>query len=410
MAEMKGTMKLIVMCAFVTWAARGVEGLDPQPQGNVWKSGNTSRPWQNPGWASSTQTYNPVTQPPSKDQNSEWPSLSGGRQEVQQNRQPSSGVSYSRTVSPTNQRTGSTGGLRPSSQRPYNQNGQQRSTYKPPSPVSASHNRTRTTDQELTTLSEKLFDEDVNNVGQNIRLNYQSRTQSNSLKDAAPEPLLTVDPVALDSPTIKALRQLYDNYIADSSFVESITSTERQEESDFLDKILDTRVMADTMEFLADKGYVQRNKKAFKELLNSIWFTMYSRGGGIIGSSAFEHVFLGELKKDEVSGLHNWVYFANEEENHRADYMGYLKKLDLGKKSNLLKVHFRWSNIIKNSGSMFVGTSPEMEIALYTICFLTRPDDRCPLSLGGKTFGIQTYTYRLNRNRGVVIGSAYPVF
>lgn len=78
---------------------------------------------------------------------------------------------------------------------------------------------------------------------------------------------------------------------------------------------------------------MKNDTKAKKDLLNSIWFTQYTRGGGIIGSSAFEHVFLGELKKDEVSGLHNWIYFANEEENHRVDYMGYLKKLDLGKVS-----------------------------------------------------------------------------
>lgn len=83
-------------------------------------------------------------------------------------------------------------------------------------------------------------------------------------------------------------------------------------------------------------GFVQRNRKAYKDLLSLLWFTMYSRGGGIIGSSAFEHVFMGELKRDEVGGLHNWIFFANEEENRRVDYMGYLKKLDLGKVRNCL--------------------------------------------------------------------------
>lgn len=91
--------------------------------------------------------------------------------------------------------------------------------------------------------------------------------------------------------------------------------------------------------------------------------------------------------------------------------MAYLKIKCLSlQKSNLLKVHFRWSNVIKHSGSMFVGTSPELEMALYTVCFFTRPDDRCPLSLGGKTFGIQTRRYYLRGNKGTVIGTAYPVF
>lgn len=37
-------------------------------------------------------------------------------------------------------------------------------------------------------LSEKLFEDDTSNAGKNIRINYQSRTQSNSLTDEASEP------------------------------------------------------------------------------------------------------------------------------------------------------------------------------------------------------------------------------
>lgn len=405
-------MKDLCVLIAVTYLARSVCGLDPQPTANVWQTANNTRPWHNPAWATpGSQPASNTGTPQIPQGNSDWPSLPGAKQPSQQ---PSPTVSYSSIVSPTNQRT-QNGATSPSPQR-FNPNGQQtpqRNTYKQPRPTSQAsfpQNRTKTTDQELSELSEKLFNDDVSNTGRNIKISIQSRTQSNSLVDEAPQSLLSVDNEALQKPTIKALRQLYDNYIADPSFVESVTAIERQEESEFLDKVLDTTVMKEAMEFLAGKGFVQKNKKAYKDLLSLLWFTMYSRGGGIIGSSAFEHVFMGELKRDEVGGLHNWIFFANEEENHRVDYMGYLKKLDLGKKSNLLKVHFRWSNVIKPSGSMFVGTSPELEMALYTVCFFTRPDDRCPLSLGGKTFGIQTRRYHLRGNRGSVIGTAYPVF
>lgn len=57
---------------------------------------------------------------------------------------------------------------------------------------------------------------------------------------------------------------------------------------------------------------------------------MYSRGGGRIGSSGFEHVFLTELKNNQVSGLHNWLYFNEEEKKHNANYLGYMRKVDLG--------------------------------------------------------------------------------
>lgn len=77
-------------------------------------------------------------------------------------------------------------------------------------------------------------------------------------------------------------------------------------------------------------GLVSRDHKAQKDLLKQIWFTMYSRGGGKIGSSAFEHVFLGELKRGEVTGMHNWVFFGTEEAKKEANYLGYIRKLELG--------------------------------------------------------------------------------
>lgn len=57
---------------------------------------------------------------------------------------------------------------------------------------------------------------------------------------------------------------------------------------------------------------------------------MYSRGGGRISSSGFEHVFLTEIKNREVSGLHNWLYFNDQESKNQANYLGYMKSLDLG--------------------------------------------------------------------------------
>lgn len=75
---------------------------------------------------------------------------------------------------------------------------------------------------------------------------------------------------------------------------------------------------------------MSRDPEAQKEVLKQVWFTMYSRGGDKIGSSAFEHVFLGELKRREISGLHNWIFFGTQEAQKQADYLGYIRKLELG--------------------------------------------------------------------------------
>lgn len=73
-------------------------------------------------------------------------------------------------------------------------------------------------------------------------------------------------------------------------------------------------------------------------LLRDVFFTIYSRGGGRMSSCGFEHVFMSELKNNEVSGLHSWIYF-NEQENgnpRNLDYKGYLKTLNLG---NVCSLH-----------------------------------------------------------------------
>lgn len=55
---------------------------------------------------------------------------------------------------------------------------------------------------------------------------------------------------------------------------------------------------------------------------------------------------------------------------------------------------------------MFIGTSPEFEMALYSTCFILRADKVCPLKLAGKRFVIRTYTLAYNGKK--LIGSAFP--
>ena len=55
---------------------------------------------------------------------------------------------------------------------------------------------------------------------------------------------------------------------------------------------------------------MSENYGEFKALLKSLWFDLYGRGGTSSCSSAFEHVFVGEIKsrgEESVSGFHNWL-------------------------------------------------------------------------------------------------------
>ena len=87
--------------------------------------------------------------------------------------------------------------------------------------------------------------------------------------------------------------------------------------------------------FASPTGIVTADPRTHFNMLRTIWFENYSRGMGKIGSSAFEHVFLGEIKNHtQVSGLHNWVYYYMKEgqfgHSHPINYMGYMNSVVLG--------------------------------------------------------------------------------
>ena len=56
---------------------------------------------------------------------------------------------------------------------------------------------------------------------------------------------------------------------------------------------------------------------------------MYSRAKNAVGSSAFEHVLVGE-KKHGISGLHSWVRYATQEQLGDMNYLGYINHIQLG--------------------------------------------------------------------------------
>ncbi|XP_022204350.2 poly(U)-specific endoribonuclease homolog [Nilaparvata lugens] len=260
------------------------------------------------------------------------------------------------------------------------------------------------TNQDIQTFTEKILNEDNSGLSDLVRYNRQGKAQST--RDSASQPLLNVDGRALENPTVKALMALFDNYDPDVTHPEVVTHIEKLEESAFINAVMKTKVMQSTYEFLTEKGLFRGDQESFKHWLAQIWFSLYSRGFRERGSSAFEHVFLGEIKNHQVSGLHNWIYFNNQEKSGTLNYMGWKHYLDFGKGS-LVKVHFTWNDVDKPVSSLFVGTSPELELALYSVCYLARPGNACQISLNRKPLVIISHTFQ-GPNSQKLIGSIYP--
>jgi poly(U)-specific endoribonuclease len=112
------------------------------------------------------------------------------------------------------------------------------------------------------------------------------------------------------------------------------------------------------------------DKATMKRYLKQIWFGHYSRARGQSDTSGFEHIFIGEAKNGEISGLHNWLRFYRLERSssENFDYKGFLVK----RGSTLAAIRFSWRNQPKRSGTLLIGTSPEFDMAIYTLCFLSR--------------------------------------
>jgi len=255
----------------------------------------------------------------------------------------------------------------------------------------------RTTDTDLARLSEELLNLDRDGV--QVRLNLGCTTRVGNPRDCSTAPLIQrLDPAILRKDIYRKLIALYENYNAEVTLAESVTRQERQEEEAFLREVVRSPVMQEALRFLAAKRLFNGPESEFIQLLKTLWFEVYSRGGRILGSSGFEHVFLGEQKLGKVQGFHNWFYFYYLENKGQVNYLGHWQAVPLGERTGL-SFTFKWGPMQKAFASMMIGTSPSLEMALYTVCILARENQPCHLKLGTQAVTVTNHLF--TRPRGI---------
>ncbi|XP_074643059.1 uridylate-specific endoribonuclease C-like [Tubulanus polymorphus] len=260
---------------------------------------------------------------------------------------------------------------------------------------------------DLSTLATDLWYSDTNAATYNVdyKLDLQAKASGSKTSTSKYGKLIPfIKDSILRKPTYAAFVRLLDNYVDQTGIEEDVTREEIQEMNTFLDEILKTNVLQKTYEFLRRKNYVKGTYASdFRKLLQRIWFTLYSREKGLYDTSGFEHVFVGELKKGAITGLHNWIQYYRLEKRGALKYKGYL----VSRYPNLMKVQFTINNRWKEASGMFYGTSPEFELAMYTVCFLTRPNAKCEFSIDGGFVRILTYKVHY-ASASQSIASAFP--
>ena len=267
------------------------------------------------------------------------------------------------------------------------------------------------------------LDEDLRLVPmRDYRIDLQRTTGGG--RDAAPGPLFTwvSEDKLTNVPVYSTFIPLLDNYEFEPGKAERNSANERHEISAFLDACLDTACINYVYKWLSAKGIFSGNyRSAFKQKLEKLWFDGYarqSRSRRSDDSSAFEHVFVGEHKRDRstgrvsVIGMHNWLAFLTFERQGSFNYYGF--KRPRGRRGRnarsfeseqVLTLVFEWHGEKKPVSTCFMGTSPSFELALYTLAFLCDGggEKTIPAELGPYKVGIQCYTFRGNK-----IGSCHP--
>lgn len=264
-----------------------------------------------------------------------------------------------------------------------------------------------------------LWSLDINRLSPNVEydIDLQQGKSFHQSGDAASDPLFArVDESILhERPTCAAFIALLDNYTAHAGQAEVVTAEERHEVSAFLHAIMDTPVMQYCHQYcLATGKTTASDPGGFIALLYQLWFELYSRQGGKLDSSGFEHVFIGEIKNNEVTGLHNWIRIYMEEKKHTLDYRGYIKPRYRGIPSSspddqqqLVTMQFSWHNVLKKVSTSMIGTSPEFEMALYTLIFLTQPEGKTNVQLGPYQATVTVYKWENRRSNKFYVASAF---
>ncbi|XP_042352027.1 LOW QUALITY PROTEIN: poly(U)-specific endoribonuclease-C [Plectropomus leopardus] len=271
--------------------------------------------------------------------------------------------------------------------------------------------------QELSNLFNELWRLDVNRLTPAVdyTISVQGRAGfvnqgSHVVPDHASLPLFSnVNENKLKNiTTVSRFMKLLDNYERSTGVTERVTTEEQTEINLFLDAVLETEVMKRAHQYLVSKGKSNSNVMLFKSQLRLIWFHLYHRQRNTgLDSCGFEHVFVGETKSGtEIIGFHNWIQFYLQEKNSHLDYKGYkARDHDLpDQDDHVLNLQFSWHSIVKPVGSAFIGTSPEFEMALFTIIFLMNTERSTTVLVNIDQCQMELVVIRHGRS----LGTAYP--
>uniref|UniRef100_A0A1D1YXW8 Poly(U)-specific endoribonuclease-B n=1 Tax=Anthurium amnicola TaxID=1678845 RepID=A0A1D1YXW8_9ARAE len=213
-------------------------------------------------------------------------------------------------------------------------------------------------------------------------------------------------------PTFQLFYHLLDNYIPQTGIPEEVDTHELEENKAFIKACLATSPMIYTYNYLKAKQILKGNITDFEKQLHKIWFNLYTREG-YDDSSAFEHVFVGEVRDGEAKAFHNWITFYFYEKVGKIDYEGFIsnkkKNEEPDPHSHVIEIRFSFEGAKKPFSTSFVGTSPEFELAMYTLLYYLNKEDT-KVTFDDVDLNIKVFPFHEKGGHGErLLGSAFPM-
>lgn len=225
--------------------------------------------------------------------------------------------------------------------------------------------------------------------------------------------------------SFKLFYDLLDNYTADTSVAERRSAEKDAEERAFLDEIMKSRPMRYAHALLAAKGLAPASAAEFGEALRHAWFSTYTRGDTRDSSCGFEHVFCGEIGdpdgdgRRQCAGLHSWIRVLEQEGKGNLNYYGFVPRrggknaAPVTPEDKVVTIQFSWDpnpsadpNVVvtKELSTMLMGSSPELEVALYSLFFFAGVEE-ANITLDGNNLRVRVY--KIRSKYGDKVGAAF---
>ncbi|KAI1718141.1 endoribonuclease xendoU domain-containing protein [Ditylenchus destructor] len=269
------------------------------------------------------------------------------------------------------------------------------------------HNNTGTNDPQLQGLVSQMWkldqDDRVNN--NSIVFNYGNHTDGN--KDVSPNPFIVwVNESFFEKPMYAALIDIYNASLFHQPVCTaegSMSDTRRAALENFLNVVTNTSTFQTAYDFLKSKNKTGSSYDEFYKKLFDLWFGTYSRCGGALGSSGWEHVFSGEYKNEIVDGHHSWIRYYLGEKAGEIDYHGYYSYVD----GILGTIQYTWKGYLKKIGGFLLRSSPAFDFSLFTVCSLTHTgEEKCKFKIEGNDLFVTSFTQKCDA--GYCLATSFP--